>query len=94
MKERLAQIAPLKTQQVIGENRAGLLEIVKPAAADEAARKLVDAENTDRKLVYAAIAAKTGTDADRVGAERAKKIAESAAPGLMLQRDDGTWYAK
>ncbi|OGV66374.1 MAG: hypothetical protein A3K19_06235 [Lentisphaerae bacterium RIFOXYB12_FULL_65_16] len=94
MKERIAQVAALKTQKVVGENRVGLLEIVKPEAADDAARKVVEAENADRKLVYAAIGAKTGAGADKVGTERAKKIAESATPGVMLQREDGSWYAK
>jgi hypothetical protein len=37
---------------------------------------------------------KTNTKADQVGAERAKAIFEKAAPGVMLQAADGSWYEK
>jgi uncharacterized protein YdbL (DUF1318 family) len=93
MKERLPQVAPFKTQKVIGEDCAGFLALVKPDAA-AAARQLVAAENADRKAVYAALAAKAGSDPVRVGQQRAKELAERSAPGLMLQREDGTWYEK
>ena len=94
MNKRIPEIAELKTRQIVGENRAGLLEIVKPAEADNDARTLVKAENADRQIAYAAIAAKAGTSVDQVGAQRATSIAQRAAPGVMLQREDGTWYAK
>ncbi len=93
MKERLPQVAQLKAQKAVGEDRAGFLALLKTDAA-ATARQLVDAENADRKQVYAALAAKAGTDATRVGQQRAKELAERAAAGMMLQRDDGTWYEK
>ena len=93
MKERLPQVAQQKAQKVIGEDRAGFLALVKADAAAPA-RQLVDAENADRKVVYAALAAKAGTDATRVGQQRAKELAERSAAGMMLQREDGTWYEK
>jgi len=93
MKERLPQVAQMKAQKTIGEDRAGFLGLVKADAGD-AAQKLVVAENADRKAVYAALAAKAGTDAARVGQQRAKELAERSAAGMMLQRDDGTWYEK
>jgi len=93
MKKRLPEVAQLKTQKVVGETSAGFLALVK-GDGDAAARQLVDAENADRKAVYAAVAAKTGADPARVGQQRAKEISERAAPGVMLQRDDGTWYEK
>ena len=93
MKERLPQVAQLKTQKVIGEDPAGFLALVKKDA-EATARQLVEAENADRKVVYAALAAKAGTDAARVGKQRAKELAERSAPGMMLQREDGSWYEK
>jgi uncharacterized protein YdbL (DUF1318 family) len=93
MKKRLPELAQLKTQKVVGETSAGFVALAK-AAADAKARQLVDAENADRKVVYASIAAKTGSDAARVGQQRGKEIAERSAPGMMLQREDGTWYEK
>ena len=93
MKERLPQVAQLKTQKVIGEDCAGFLALVK-ADAEATARQLVAAENADRKVVYAALAAKAGSDPARVGQQRAKELAQRSAPGLMLQREDGSWYEK
>ena len=93
MKERLPQVAQLKTQKVIGEDYAGFLALVKTDAA-ATVRELVQAENADRKVVYAALAAKAGSDPARVGQQRAKELAERAAPGMMLQREDGSWYEK
>ncbi len=93
MKKRLPEIAQLKIQKIVGENNAGYLTLLK-GTVEEAVRKLVDAENADRKTVYEAVAARTGTDADRVGRQRAREIADRAAAGIMLQREDGTWYQK
>jgi len=92
MQKRRAPITVLKTAKTVGEDNNGYLHIrgdVK--AADKA---VVEAENADRKLVYAAIAAKTGLAADAVGKSRAKKIAASTAAGVMVQAPDGTWYEK
>ena len=93
MKERLAQIAPLKTQKVVGEDRDGFLALLK-TDADAAAREVVQAENADRKMAYAGIAARTGADPAQVGRQRAKELAQRSAPGMMLQADDGSWYEK
>ena len=93
MKERLPQVAQLKTQKVIGEDSSGFLALVKADAA-ATARELVQAENADRKAVYAALAAKAGSDPARVAKQRAKELAERSAPGMMLQREDGSWYEK
>ena len=93
MKERLPQVAELKSQKVIGEDCAGFLALVK-AEAPATARQLVEAENADRKVVYAALAAKAGSDSARVGKQRAKELADRSAAGMMLQREDGSWYEK
>lgn len=93
MKQRLPQVAQLKTQKVIGEDSAGFLALVK-GDAEATARQLVEAENADRKVVYAALAANAGTDPARVGKQRAKELAERSAAGMMLQREDGSWYEK
>lgn len=93
MRQRIATVATLKSDKSIGENNAGFLEVLK-AGAPAATREVVDAENADRRTVYAAIAAKTGTSAAAVGRQRAKELAERSAAGLMIQREDGTWVEK
>ena len=81
----------LKQRQILGENNRGLLEFI--GAVRENA-ELVAAENQDRQTVYAAIAKRNGTAADVVARERASRIAETAAPGTMLQDAAGKWAPK
>jgi len=91
MAERLPKLDALKASGAIGENNRGLVE-VRGGSGD--ATSVVAEENRDRGTVYAQIAQKNGTSAEQVGRVRAKKIAESSAAGVWLQRDDGTWFKK
>ena len=91
MKARLSQIDTFKQQGVIGENNKGYLELLKKNAQ---AKKIVDAENKDRKLIYTAIARQQKVSADLVGKRRAIMIAKRAIKGVMLQDAKGKWYKK
>jgi len=93
MKERIVSIDSLKAKQVVGENNRGYLEFV---GATREKEDIVKAENRDRELVYKEIALKanSGASVDKVGRQRALKIAEIAAPGTMLQDADGAWAPK
>lgn len=91
MKARLSQIDTFKQQGVIGENNKGYLELLKK---NTQAQKLVNAENKDRQLIYAAIAKQQNVSADLVGKRRAIMIARRAIRGVMLQDANGKWYKK
>jgi uncharacterized protein len=91
MKERSPAIEELKAKQVLGENNLGFLEFVGAAKEQE---ESVKAENQDRETVYKEIAQKTKATVDKVGRQRALKIAEIAAPGTMLQDAGGNWAPK
>jgi uncharacterized protein YdbL (DUF1318 family) len=91
MKDRLPEIIQLKAAGIIGETNQGLLAFVSDNKQGEA---LVDAENKDRQLVYAAIAKQQGTTAAVVGQRRALQIAEKAKPGEWLQDLSGKWVQK
>lgn len=95
VKERMAARAPeivrLKSQGQVGENNQGYLEA---RGADAAGTAIVKAENQDRKLVYQAIAAKTGTSPEQVGQRAAAKRVEVAGAGEWLQSPSGDWYQK
>ena len=92
MAQRLPQLATLKKQKTVGEDRAGYVQVVDTAKATSEAKATVDAENADRREVYAAIAASMKTDVAVVAAQRARQIRDTAAPGVMLQAEDGSWY--
>jgi uncharacterized protein YdbL (DUF1318 family) len=91
MKARLPVIRELLQNGVVGENKAGFLEFVGQKKQKE---DVVDAENADRKKVYAAIAKKQGTTVQLVGERRALQIAKKAKPGTWLQDQSGKWYQK
>ncbi|MBU0965160.1 MAG: YdbL family protein [Proteobacteria bacterium] len=91
MKARLPDLATLKSQGVIGENKQGYLEFKK---ADKSQEALIKEENGDRQKVYTAIAKQQGVDAALVGSRRALQIAGQADAGTWLQKPDGTWYQK
>jgi hypothetical protein len=91
MRERVPKIDELKLAGAIGENNRGFIE-VRQSAGDAAA--VVDAENRDRTTVFADTASRAGSTADAVGKAFARQIAAASAPGVWLQREDGTWYKK
>ena len=91
MKERLPIIVSLKQKGIIGEDNKGYLQFTGAVKSQE---DIVNAENSDRKLVYVAIAQKQGSTAEVVGKRRALQIAEKANPGEWLQNASGNWYKK
>lgn len=91
MAERLPVIMELKQNGIVGENNQGLLEFV--GAAQEKA-DVVEAENKDRKIVYKAIAKKTGTTPEIVGQRRGAQIADNAKGGEWIEDDSGQWKQK
>ncbi|MBM4152824.1 MAG: DUF1318 domain-containing protein [Kiritimatiellaceae bacterium] len=90
MIQRAPQIVAMKSSGVIGEKADGYLGIIK-AGADQS---VVNAENADRKAVYAEIAKSSGASPTSVARRRALQIIEQASPGDWLQAADGSWYQK
>jgi uncharacterized protein len=77
---------------VAGENNRGFLEA--RGNAGGADQQIIEAENADRRAVYAAIAAQTRASADQVGQKRAQQIASIARPGHWIQDPSGAWKQK
>jgi uncharacterized protein YdbL (DUF1318 family) len=88
MRDRLPAIVALKKAGVVGENNQGYL-VIRKQPTDQ--NGLVDAENQDRRLIYAAIAKKQNTTPELVGQRRAMQIAEKADPGTWVQDANGRW---
>ncbi|MFP4157971.1 MAG: YdbL family protein, partial [Opitutales bacterium] len=92
MKARQPAIEQLWAAGKIGENNQGFLEARADLSGEDS--ELVQAENTDRKVVYEAIARSTEATARQVGIQRAAQISKRAAQGLWLQDAEGKWYRK
>ena len=97
MADRKPKIEVLKKAGSVGENKDGYLEAMKKDKDDKEVKlsdddtKLIEAENKDRKAVYAAIAKKEGSTVEKVGELRAKQIRSKAAEGEFIQGEDGKW---
>ena len=97
MADRKPKIEVLKKAGSVGENKDGYLEAMKKDKNDKEVKlsddenKLIEAENKDRKAVYAAIAKKEGSTVEKVGELRAKQIRSKAAEGEFIQGEDGKW---
>jgi len=90
MEQRLAQVRTLKAQGAVGENSRGFLEVRRGGDAGS----VVAAENADREVVYEALAKRAGTSAEQVGKARARKLAQVANPGDLIQDEGGQWVKK
>ncbi|UCD82271.1 MAG: YdbL family protein [Desulfobacterales bacterium] len=91
MLARLPVIKSLKDKGLVGENNKGYLEFIGKKKEQE---DVVEAENSDRKQVYEAIAKQQSTTVEVVGKHRAVQIADKAQPGEWLQDANGKWYQK
>jgi len=91
MADRKPKIEVLKKAGSIGENKTGYLEAMKDVKLEDADKKLVEAENRDRRTIYSAIAKKEGSTVDKVGELRAKQIRSKAAEGEFIQDEEGNW---
>jgi uncharacterized protein YdbL (DUF1318 family) len=92
MEKRIGSINALKDRGAVGENNRGLLE--GRGALGGADQQVVNDENSDRRKVYAALAAQTGASADEVGRKRAAQLADLARPGHWVQTAGGEWRRK
>ncbi|MCP4113308.1 MAG: YdbL family protein [Desulfobacteraceae bacterium] len=91
MIKRLPVIKELKVKGIIGENNKGYLEFT---GKKKEKQDVIDAENSDRKKIYEAIAKQQKTKLEIVEKHRAVQIEKKAAKGEWLQDANGKWYKK
>ena len=92
MDQRQGAVDALRDRQVAGENSRGFLEARGGATAGD--QKVIAEENSDRRVVYAALAAQSKTSAEQVGRGRAQQIAARAKSGVWIQEASGAWRQK
>jgi uncharacterized protein len=83
---RKAEVEGSLSQGKAGENNLGLLE--SRSGADQT---LVSAENSDRMIIYEALAQKNGTSVREIQKVYAEKLRANAPKGSPLQNADGSW---
>ncbi|MBN1493854.1 MAG: YdbL family protein [Candidatus Omnitrophica bacterium] len=90
---RFNELQSLKSQGIVGENKAGYVEVV---TSDETAHAIINAENQDRKLIYQAIADQNGLTSalGTIEAVFAEVQRSKAQPGEHIQLENGAWVTK
>ena len=92
---RSDQIKASKSAQLIGENNKGLLEArTADGSLSDSVKKVVDAENADRRLVFQAIAGKQNIPVESVAQRMGARMAERSAEGTWVQDGAGKWTVK
>jgi uncharacterized protein YdbL (DUF1318 family) len=92
MEHRQSTVDTLKDRQAVGENNRGFLE-ARGTLSGEDERVMMD-ENSDRRTVYAALAAQTSSTPDQVGRQRAQQLALRSKRGVWVQDSSGEWRQK
>ena len=93
-KVRRDEIASWQEKRVIGEDRAGLLQVRIPEASNPSLEQLVEAENADRMTIYNALAKKNQTSTEAIQelyAQRLQKDAPSGTPVEVVNAASGTY---
>ncbi|MFA5117663.1 MAG: DUF1318 domain-containing protein [Candidatus Omnitrophota bacterium] len=84
-RDRRAALSEWEGKGVIGENRSGLVEIRAIAQADEGVSALVSEENSDRAVIYQALARKNNTSVEEVQKIYAQRLQADAPAGTPLE---------
>jgi len=93
-KARREEIASWQQKRVLGEDKAGLLQIRVPEASNAALEQLVAAENADRMTIYNALAKKNQTSVQSIQelyAERLQRDAPAGTPIEVVNAASGTY---
>lgn len=94
MEERYPELLRLKNRGVAGEVYLGFVSPVEPDEVDDAAARLIAAENEDRRALYELIAEETGATVEAVGKINARRIFRDADGDHYFKGPDGEWRRK
>jgi uncharacterized protein YdbL (DUF1318 family) len=82
---RLSDLASWESKGVIGENKLGLVEIRNAGTADSSVGQLVQAENSNRMVIYQSIAQKNSTSVEEVQKMYAQRLQNDAPSGTPIE---------
>jgi len=101
IKQRYPELKPFLERGILGENNQGLLEVKtwRGLKLQEKARvkRLLEAENKDRKLLYTEVAKALQIDTRQIGKLQrifAKEWQKTAPVGTWIQTEEGKWIKK
>lgn len=93
--ERYPKLQELKRQGKVGETFLGYIDAVKPEfAREDEVKRIIGAENNDRRRLYEIIAKEQDTTADHVGRRNAQRNFSRAGSNEWLRTEDNRWVQK
>lgn len=92
--KRYPEVQRLKTSAALGETYLGYLAVPPSSEIDDKGKALMRDENADRKRVYALLAEKEGTTAEKVADRAARRNFARAKSGEYLLFPNGEWQRK
>jgi len=84
-RDRRAELVSWQEKGVVGENKAGLVETRIQESVTSSLEGLIKAENSDRMLIYQAVAEKNGTSVEEVQKIYAKRLQQDAPTGTPIE---------
>jgi len=84
-RDRRSQLFSWEEKGVVGENKVGLAEVRILDQVSDATQKLIEAENSDRMLIYQAVARKNGTSVEEVQKLYAKRLHADSPSGTPIE---------
>ena len=91
-RDRHSELESYESRGVLGESRNGL--VVVRGAADARANELLSAENSDRMVIYQAIASKRQSSVSDVQKVYAERLRERVPSGTPVENADGSWTTR
>lgn len=88
-RDRRSELLALESQGALGEGRNAL--VVLRASGNSRAQSLMTAENSDRMIIYQAIARKNGSSVEDVQKVYAERIREGLPSGVYYENAEGGW---
>lgn len=87
---RMGEIQTLKNSRLVGENRAGLIEIRNQPVGEygDYVKKTVEAENDDRRKLLESLAKEKGVSLEEIERRQADLFRQSAFPGEWYEEQD------
>jgi len=89
---RYDELSSAESSGRIGENKSGLVEL--RGAGDASLNELISAENSDRMIIYRAIAEKNGAALNEVQKLYSRKRQSKAPSGTPVESPSGEWTSK
>ena len=84
-KDRKPQLNSWQEKGIVGENKSGLVETKGQERAEPSLQELARAENSDRMIIYQAVAQKNGATLDEVKKLYAKRLQADASIGTPIE---------